>query len=128
MTEPSAAWWAITIDCDDPRSLAEFWSSLLGTPVVEPGPDRPNWFRLQPLAPHGPFVNFQPVEEPKVGKTRIHLDIIVGDLDAAVEHVSSLGGTDTGARDDLPRGRIAVMLDPAGNEFCLLAAPSAERT
>jgi predicted enzyme related to lactoylglutathione lyase len=121
MSPEPAAWWAITIDCRDPRQLAEFWSSLMATPIVEPGPDRPNWLRLQPLAPRGPFMNFQPVGEPTSGKARLHVDVLVRDLDAGVERVLSLGGSDTGARDELLRGRIAVMRDPEGNEFCLLA-------
>lgn len=61
--------------------------------------------------------------EPKVGKVRLHLDVLVDDLDAAVDQVVALGGSDFGAREDLPRGRIAVMSDPEGNEFCLLAPP-----
>jgi predicted enzyme related to lactoylglutathione lyase len=116
-------WWAVTIDCNDPRRLAQFWSELLAAPVVEAGPDRPGWLRLQPLAPQGPYINFQPVSEPKVGKVRLHLDVFVGDLDNGVERVLALGGADTGTREDLPRGRIAVMADPESNEFCLLAPP-----
>ena len=86
------------------------------------GPPRPP--RLQPLDPAGPFVNFQPVDEPEAGKARIHLDVLVDDIDTGVERVLELGGIDTGAREALPRGRIAVMRDPEGNEFCLLAPPS----
>jgi predicted enzyme related to lactoylglutathione lyase len=66
-------------------------------------------------------MNFQPVGEPTSGKARLHVDVLVRDLDAGVERVLSLGGSDTGARDELLRGRIAVMRDPEGNEFCLLA-------
>lgn len=116
-------WWAVTVDCADPRRVVAFWSALLGCGVIEPGPDRPAWFRLQPLGPTGPFMNFQPVEEPKVGKARIHMDVFVDDLEAAVDRVAELGGADPGAREELPRGRIAVMRDSEGNEFCLLAAP-----
>jgi predicted enzyme related to lactoylglutathione lyase len=92
--------------------------------MIDPGLDRPAWYRLQPLGPSGPFMNFQPVNEPKYGKVRIHVDVLVADLQAAVDHVVALGGADTGAREELPRGRIAVMSDPEGNEFCLLAAPA----
>jgi predicted enzyme related to lactoylglutathione lyase len=120
----ATTWWAVTIDCVDPVRVAAFWSALLGAPVEEPGPDRPGWLRLRPLAPHGPMVNFQPVAEPKVGKARIHLDVLVDDIEDAVAHVVRLGGTDTGARESLPRGRIAVVKDPEGNELCLLAAPA----
>ena len=118
-----AIWWAVTVDCIGPRRVVDFWSAVLESPVIEPGDDRPGWFRLQPLGASGPFVNFQPVEARKVGKVRIHLDVLVGDLDAAIGRVVSLGGADTGAREELPRGRIAVMHDPEGNEFCLLAPP-----
>jgi predicted enzyme related to lactoylglutathione lyase len=120
---PRATWWAVTIDCNEPRLVADFWAAILDCAVIEPGLDRAGWFRLQPLGSSGPFLNFQPVSEPKVGKVRIHFDVLVDDLDAAVDRVVSLGGSDTGTREQLPRGRIAVMYDPEGNEFCLLAPP-----
>ena len=119
-----ATWWAVTIDCVDPARVAAFWSALLGAPVEEPGSDRPGWLRIRPIAPHGPVVNFQPVDEPKVGKVRLHLDVLVDDIEAGVAQVVGLGGTDTGAREELPRGWIAVVRDPEGNELCLLASPA----
>ncbi|MDZ4233038.1 MAG: VOC family protein, partial [Dietzia sp.] len=79
MSQP-AAWRAITVDCIDPRRVADFWSALLASEVIEPGADRPGWFRIAPFGPEGPFMNFQPVKEPKIGKTRIHVDVLVGDL------------------------------------------------
>ena len=124
MSGEGATWWAVTIDCNDPDALATFWSAVLGTAIVEPGPDRPGWRRLQPFGAAGPRLNFQPVDEPKVGKARLHLDVLVDDIDAAVERIVALGGADTGTREELPRGRIAVMRDPGGNEFCVLAPPA----
>ena len=97
-----AVWWAITIDCIEPRRLASFWSELLGCAVVQPGTDRPGWLRLQPLGSNGPFMNFQPVKEPREGKVRIHVDVLVHDIGPAVEHVVALGGAGTGARRDAP--------------------------
>jgi predicted enzyme related to lactoylglutathione lyase len=123
-TAPRATWWAVTIDCNEPRRVAEFWAALLDCAVTDPGPDRPGWLRLQPRGPDGPFMNLQPVDEPRSGKVRIHVDVLVDDPDAAVERVLELGGSDTGAREVLPRGRIAIMRDPEGNEFCLLAPPA----
>lgn len=120
----TTTWWAVTIDCNDPSTVARFWSAVFSTPIIDPGPDRPNWLRLQPFGRNGPFLNFQPVHEPRLGKVRLHLDVLVEDIDAAVDHVVALGGTDTGSREILPRGHIAVMRDPEGNEFCLLAPPS----
>ena len=123
MSDDSVTWWAVTVDSVDPARLAQFWSALLRTEVIEPGPDRPGWLRLQPRGPQSPFINFQPVEEPTSGKVRLHLDVLVFDLEGGVARVIELGGTDTGTRETLPRGRIAVMRDPEGNEFCLLAPP-----
>ncbi len=123
MSANEAVWWAVTIDSVTPRQLAAFWSTLLGAPVIEVGGDRTGWFRIQPLAPMGPFVNFQPVAASKVGKTRLHLDVFVTDLPAAIARVVELGGRDTGMRETLQRGQVAVMQDPEGNEFCLLAPP-----
>lgn len=119
-----ALWWAITVDCNDAQLVARFWSALFGCDVTEPGPDRPGWLRSQPLGAQGPFMNFQPVSDAKAGKVRIHVDVFVEDLDSAVDEVVALGGTDTGEREHLDRGRIAVMRDVEGNEFCLLAAPA----
>ena len=116
-------WWAVTIDCHEPVRLGRFWAELLATPIMDVGPDRPGWLRLQPLAPHGPFINFQPVPERKTAKLRLHLDVLVRDLESGTERVVALGGTDTGRRESFPRGSIAVVLDPEGNEFCLLAPP-----
>jgi predicted enzyme related to lactoylglutathione lyase len=123
-SRPRATWWAITIDCNEPGRVAAFWAALLDCDVLEVGDDRPGWLRLQPRGSGGPFLNFQPVDEPRVGKVRIHLDVLVEDPAAGVDRVLELGGADTGVREELPRGRIAVMRDPEGNEFCLLAPPS----
>lgn len=119
-----SAWWAITIDCNDPGAMAAFWSVILECPVIDPGPDRPGWLRLQPFgSDRPPFINLQPVDERKVGKVRLHIDVLVQEIDPAVGRVVALGGGDTGERETLPRGRVAVMSDPEGNEFCLLAPP-----
>ena len=68
--------------------------------------------------------HFRPVPKRKVGKLRLHLDVVVRDLESGTERVVALGGTDTGRRETLPRGSIAVVLDPEGNEFCVLAPPT----
>lgn len=127
MGDDEATWWAVTVDSTDPRPLATFWSALLGCPVIEPGPDREGWFRIRPRGEPGPSINFQPVPEPKPGKARLHLDVLVQDLDAGVARAVALGARDTGARQALPRGRIAVLQDPEGHEFCLLAPPASAR-
>ena len=118
------AWAGVTIDCRDPRPVAEFWSALLDVPARPAGRDREGWFRLGPAVRGGPVLNFQPVPEEKAGKTRVHLDLWVDDLQGSIELVERLGGSRVGEVQALERGRIAVMADPEGNEFCLIAAPA----
>jgi hypothetical protein len=59
-------------------------------------------------------------ELPKLGKARLHLDIVPDgdDLDAEVDRLLSLGAS----RVDLGQGAVdwVVMADPDGNEFCVL--------
>lgn len=57
---------------------------------------------MRPLASHGPLIDFQPVPEAKSGKARIHLDVLVGDLQAGITSVNELGGSDTGCARRCP--------------------------
>lgn len=118
MTEPAAAfeWSEVTIDCARPEALAQFWAELIGGDVVVP---LPGWFRLRP-AGGLPVLNFQPVPEPKRGKSRIHLDLTVDDMTNAVAAVERLGGRFSGERHEYDEGIVLVMADPEGNEFCLV--------
>ncbi|MBI3706422.1 MAG: VOC family protein [Proteobacteria bacterium] len=52
--------------------------------------------------------------------TPVHLDFIVGDLDAAVARLTALGGTLDRAVKAREYGRIANMADPFGNGFDLI--------
>jgi predicted enzyme related to lactoylglutathione lyase len=119
---PAIAWAAVTIDCVDTAQVAAFWAAVLNVEARPAGPDREGWFRLGPVVRGGPVVNFQPVAEKKSGKSRTHLDLWVDDLDAAVARVTALGARYTSTEHVPGRGTIAVMADPEGNEFCLLAA------
>jgi predicted enzyme related to lactoylglutathione lyase len=109
-------WSAITIDCVDPQRVARFWSELLGR---EEGPPEPGWVYLGQRSDAVPRLVFQPVPEPKHGKTRIHLDVSVDDITAGMDEVLSLGGSFTGERHDYDADVVVVMADPEGNEFCL---------
>jgi catechol 2,3-dioxygenase-like lactoylglutathione lyase family enzyme len=46
----------------------------------------------------------------------LHLDIRVGDLEAAVAHALAAGAR---LAEHQPRDRVRVLLDPAGHLFCL---------
>ena len=114
----------ITVDCEDPHRLGGFWSALLGVAVVEIGED---YTELAKLSEDGPNLLFLQVPEPKAGKNRLHLDLIVPDVKSAVD-----AAIDVGARR--AEGDLAgpfpwtVLLDPEGNEFCLCPpdSPSAD--
>jgi predicted enzyme related to lactoylglutathione lyase len=110
-------WSGVTIDCVEPRRLARFWSALLGRAE---GPSEPGWVYLGERGDALPRLVFQPVPEPKRGKTRIHLDITVDDLAEGMQRVVALGGSFTGERHDYDEGVVVVMADPEGNEFCLV--------
>jgi predicted enzyme related to lactoylglutathione lyase len=107
----------VTIDCHDPERLAQFWSSLLGRGTSVP---LPGWIRLDGASDAEAVINFQPVPEPKRDKARIHLDITVDAIGAAIRRVEELGGAGTGQRHHYVEGVVAVMADPEGNEFCLV--------
>jgi len=108
----------ITIDCRDPRRVAEFWCALLGAPGTNV--PMPGWYRIDPLTEGGPMINFQPVPEEKQGKARTHLDLETDDIERAILTVQELGGRDLGERHDYPEGTVRVMADPEDNEFCLV--------
>lgn len=114
-------WWGTAIEAPDPAALARFYSALLGWPI---GHEEPGATVLA-TAPGGPFVVFQqahgyqpPVWPPVAGRQRtmMHLDIQVGDLDAAVAEAVALGAALAGEQ---PQEHVRVLLDPAGHPFCL---------
>lgn len=53
--------------------------------------------------------------------TPIHLDIVVENVDAAVERAVAAGATLESAAKDASWGRIAMLADPFGHGFCLVA-------
>jgi predicted enzyme related to lactoylglutathione lyase len=110
-------WSAITIDCASPGAVAAFWAALLGGELSVP---LPGWLRLGTVDDALPAINFQPVPEPKTGKTRTHLDLVVDDLDEARARITALGGRALDQRYDYPEGTVLQMADPEGNEFCVV--------
>jgi predicted enzyme related to lactoylglutathione lyase len=110
----------IQIDCADPVGLATFWGAMLGQAFDEPLGDPVHYLGLVPTVPGSPVVSFQRVPEAKTVKNRLHLDVVVDDVDAAVARVVDLGGS-VGPEATHEYGfswRVAA--DPEGNEFCLI--------
>ena len=73
----------------------------------------------------GLTVGFQHVPEAKVGKNRLHVDLVVEDLDTATTEIEALGGRrlEPGSPRELEGFRWRVMADPEGNEFDIDVLP-----
>ena len=80
----------LAIDTVDPNRLAPFWCGLLDVHVDTTIGDG-EFLVLSPTE-DGLTVGFQRVPETKAGKNRVHLDLVVDDLDAATAEVEQLGG------------------------------------
>jgi hypothetical protein len=108
----------VVVDCREPAVLVRFWAALLGGESVH---RERGWSHL--AAPGFPRLSFQPVPEPKVAKNRLHLDIAVdaGEIAEAVEKALALGATRVGEVMTDDKGSFQVMLDPEGNEFCVVS-------
>jgi predicted enzyme related to lactoylglutathione lyase len=65
--------------------------------------------------------------EPKAVKNRLHLDIEVRDIAEATARAIELGATASGGVQTDEQGSFQVLLDPAGNEFCLVTGYDHDR-
>jgi predicted enzyme related to lactoylglutathione lyase len=111
------------MDAGDCRELGHFWAAALGWTVVS---DTEEGVYLVPQDVVGrdsavPGLLLFPCHDMKRLKNRVHLDLRPNDQAAEIERLESLGATramigQTGAESWV------VMVDPEGNEFCVLAA------
>jgi len=111
----------LSIDANDPHTLASFWQQTLGWRRTYEEPDEVVLEPPAELATNGlyPDLLFLRVPEEKAGKNRLHLDLRPDDRDAEVARIEGLGAT----RVDVGQGpevTWVVLADPEGNEFCVL--------
>jgi predicted enzyme related to lactoylglutathione lyase len=107
----------LVLDCAQPEELADFWREALhyrdyyvGTTIVV----------LVPEERSGSPLILQAVPEPKAGKNRMHLDLIVDDLEPEVERLTALGAHRIDQDpQSLEETRWVRMADPEHNEFCV---------
>lgn len=116
----------VSFDCADPYALARFWSGVVGRPIA--AECAPGDAEVVIEGPPGPRLYFQGVPEAKVVKNRVHvcLEPDDGGRDAEVERLLALGATLAGDHREPDGDGWVVLLDPAGNEFCV-TGPAAER-
>ena len=114
----------VTFDCVNPGPLADFWARSLGWEVDDVD-DEGAIISPTGTSDETPWqgVYFQKVPEGKVVKNRVHLDLRPLDsMSAEVARSVALGATVQGRVDE--EGSFwTVMLDPEGNEFCILRGP-----
>jgi predicted enzyme related to lactoylglutathione lyase len=113
---------SVVIDCADHDAQARWWAQTLGWKVVRAGEHDAAVVPADRAGPDLALV-FVPVDEPKRGKNRVHLDLggpTGEDRRELVEQVLARGAR------HVDIGQIAVqwtvLADPEGNEFCVLAA------
>jgi catechol 2,3-dioxygenase-like lactoylglutathione lyase family enzyme len=110
----------LTIDCADPIRVAAFWCAALGYELVETDEVSAE-IRAQDGA--GWPLLFLVVGEGKSVKNRLHLDIRASaSIAAEVERLEALGAVEQ-RRVQEGGSFWTVMLDPEGNEFCVLRGP-----
>jgi Glyoxalase-like domain len=63
---------AIVLDTPDPAALAPFWSEAAGWPIVGQGDDYASLARPDGV---GPQLELIRVDDPKVAKNRVHIDV-----------------------------------------------------
>ena len=105
----------VNLDCADADALAAFYCAALG---YEPHGAVGQYRSLVAPAGSGPKLILQQVAEPKSAKNRMHLDLVVDDIEAEAARFVALGATRVQRVEEFGINWI-VMHDPEGNELCL---------
>ncbi len=107
----------LVLDCADPASLVEFWRDALDYRVYF---GEAAFVVLVPKDGMAPPLVLQRVPEPKPGKNRMHLDIVIDDVEREVERLQALGARRLhDGVQSVGDVRWVTMADPEDNEFCV---------
>lgn len=109
---------AVVIDTEDPGRLAGFWTRAVGYAISHDGDP---YTVLAPPSADRPELVLQRVADPAAGGSRLHLDLLVDDLEAAVERLVGLGARVESEERVFEDHRWRVLADPDGNVFCVVA-------
>lgn len=117
------------IDVDDLERAVEFYTRALGLKVgrrleafaaVELVGACSRIYLLAKAAGTAPSAGSQTRRNYQRHWTPVHLDFVVGDIDAAVQRAQAAGATLETKTETQEWGRVALMADPFGHGFCLL--------
>ena len=104
-----------TLDCSDLDRIAEFWQAAAGFVV-----DGRIEGRYVSLRGHGVTLTLQRVAEPKTVKNRMHVDLLVENVEHEVHRLETLGASRVTPTARKEFGQTwFVLADPEGNEFCV---------
>jgi hypothetical protein len=109
---------AVSLNCPDPHELAVFYSALLEKEIAFESEDFSAlqldniWLSFQRVADFKPST-WPSNETPSIA----HLDFSVSNLDDGEAAAIAVGATKAQVQPDPERWR--VLLDPAGNPFCV---------
>jgi hypothetical protein len=108
---------AVVVDCADPRAMARFWGEAMDWTLLEATDDRA---LLRSAKGVGPYLELVRTPHLKDGWNRVHLDLLpdpVEDQAAEVTRLETIGATPA-----IGGGNFSwkVLVDPEGNEFCVL--------
>ncbi len=116
----------INIDVPDAETGTRFYTEAFGLKVgrrfgkdfVELlGWESPVYLLAKPPGPVGAGGDLRRYER---HWTPFHLDVVVDDVDAAVDRAVRAGARLEAPAKDAPYGRIAMLADPFGHGFCLI--------
>jgi hypothetical protein len=113
----TSSWFSVVVDCEEPKHLADFWCEVLGYQVVYESNDIVD---IAPDAETFPGIEFIRAVHHERRKSPLHVDLNPDNQDAEVARLIALGArrVDVGQPAD---ARWAVLADPEGNAFCVLA-------
>jgi hypothetical protein len=115
-------WEQMVVDAEDPAALGAWWARALGWVMVDDGVESGE-VEIRPTPDTLPGLLFGPAADPRTVKNRWHPDFRPErDQAGEVQRLLDLGArrADIGQTGD---ESWVVLLDPEGNEFCVLSAP-----
>ena len=132
---------SVVVDCRDAAPLARFWAAALGWSVapydeeelerlaskgIYDPEDDPSVMVEPPADTDLPVLFFTEVPEDKVVKNRVHFDVAADlSLEDEVQRLEGLGAEVRNWTEE--DGNVwCVMLDPQGNEFCVVPSSEAD--
>ncbi|HEU5156819.1 MAG TPA: VOC family protein [Streptosporangiaceae bacterium] len=113
----------LVLDCRDPEALARFWCEVLDFIVLDRDEGAIEIGPREGFGGPQPTIILSPDDEPKNGKLRLHIDVNATDRDQDAELERLLAaGAELADIGQTGKESWKVLVDPEGNEFCLLKA------